>query len=241
MKIGVIGPRVLIRKSLCALLSQAQGLHIVLDLDRPSDDPRLICQVRPEIVLVDSASPATDFETLSQLRALLPESKILLLLDRADAEYQLRAIQQGARGFVSNGCDPGLLERALRRVAKGEIWVGHDVATRIIGKFMRWHEAERDGSLQLSRRELEILALLADGRSNKEIATSLSLSANTVRAHLANLYRKIQVTSRLEAALYYFERLRHNGSLRTPFSRQHPEESASSPGADLKDRGRKTS
>jgi DNA-binding NarL/FixJ family response regulator len=208
MNIGLAGPRLLIRKSLCALLSRIEGFHVVLDVDNPLDNLELIQKTRPDILLIDVVDSARNFEALSQLQTLSPEAKVLLLSDDVDEDFQLRAIRAGARGFVSNASDPALLERTLKRVARGEIWVGHQTASMIIGKLVRYPDSAGRNHSELSRREKQIVALLADGYRNKEIANLLGVSENTVRAHLVALYKKIRVTSRLGAALYYFEHAR---------------------------------
>jgi two-component system nitrate/nitrite response regulator NarL len=177
----------------------------------PIRDPHQLKKAAPDILLVDAGNPAVDFEVLGLARTLLPQTKVLLLTDGMDEDYQLQAMRQGACGFVSKDCTPDTLERALKRVAKGEIWVSHELATSIIGKYLQGGSSNSDGRPELSRREQETLALLAEGYRNKEIANFLSVTENTVRAHLTSLYRKIQVGSRVQAALYYFEKNKHIG------------------------------
>ena len=218
MNIGVTSPKALIRKSLCALLSGLDGVSSVLDLASPMEAPETLRHMLLDVLLVDAIDPSTDLEFLSYLHAVLPQTRVLVLADDADEDYQVQAIRQGARGFVSKNCPSEIFERALKGVARGEMWIGHSVATRIIGKLLQ-HEASRDHEQPaLSRREQEILALVAEGYRNKEIAGILSVSENTIRAHVASLYRKIQVTGRVEAALYYYGKGRKNGYLRPPLT-----------------------
>lgn len=205
MNIGVAGPRVLIRKSLCVLLSHLPDLRVLFDLDNPLDDLEAVQKAHPDILLLDCADPVKSLEILSRLQTLAPEMKILLLSDEDADDFQLRAIRAGARGFISKASDPVQLERALKGVARGEIWVGHKAASLIIGKLVRSYDSGNNGAMPLTRRESQIVALLADGRRNKEIARLLAVSENTIRAHLVALYKKIRVNSRLGAALYYFE------------------------------------
>jgi len=141
---------------------------------------------------------------------------LLLLSHEEDEDFRFRAIRAGARGFVSKASDPALLERTLKRVARGEIWVSHQTASLIIGKLVRCQDSASRNHAELSRREKQIVALLADGYRNKEIAGLLAVSENTVRAHLVTLYKKIRVSSRLAAALYYFEHARQNGERPPP-------------------------
>jgi DNA-binding NarL/FixJ family response regulator len=229
MNVGVTSPKALIRKSLCALLSGLEGVSAVLDLHDPLEAPERLKNAALDVMLVDALDPSTDFEVFSHLRAVLPQARVLVLADDPDEDYQLQAIRQGARGFVSKDCAPEVFERALKGVARGEMWIGHGLATRIIGKLLQ-HEANGNGDQPvLSRREQEILALLADGYRNKEIAGLLSVSENTIRAHVASLYRKIQVGGRVEAALYYFGKGRKNGRAKLPAFAPTEEEQEDSP------------
>lgn len=216
MNVGVTSPKALIRKSLCALLSGVEGISSVLDLERPLETPEMLRKARLDVLLMDALEPSTDLELLSYLRSVLSGTRVLVLTDDADEDYQLQAIRLGARGFVSKDCPPDVFERAVKGVARGEMWIGHGAATRIIGKLLQ-RQNNRDGEQPLlSRREQEILALLAEGYRNKEIGGILSVSENTIRAHVASLYRKIQVTGRVEAALYYFGKSGRNGRPKHP-------------------------
>jgi len=216
MNVGVTSPKALIRKGLCALLSGLEGVSAVLDLNDPFEVSEALRNSALDVMVVDTLDPWTDLEILSHLRAVLPQARVLMLADNPDEDYQLQAIRQGARGFVSKDCPPEVFERALKGIARGEMWIGHGLASRIIGKFLQ-HEANAEGDQPvLSRREQEILALLAEGYRNKEIAALLSVCENTIRSHVASLYRKIQVTGRVEAALYYFGKGRKNGRPRLP-------------------------
>jgi len=214
MNVGVTSPKALIRKGLCALLSGMKGVSTVIDLRDPLEAPATLKMTSLDVMLVDTVDPSTDFETLSRLRAVIPQTRVLVLADDADDDYQLQAIRQGARGFVSKDCPAEVFERAVKGVARGEMWIGHGLAGRVIGKLLQRVANEADDQPALSRREQEILGLLAEGYRNKEIASILSVSENTIRAHVASLYRKIQVTGRVEAALYYFGKGRKNGRLK---------------------------
>lgn len=189
MNVALAGSRLLIRKSLSALLSKMEGVQIVVEVDNPLTDLEQLQRARPDVLLMEAAGSARDFELLSQLRSLIPETKILLLADRVDEDFQFRTIQAGARGFISKDSDPALLEKTLKRVVRGEIWVSHQAASMIIGKLVRSQEPSRRNGAELSRREKQIMTLLADGYRNKEIAGLLAVSENTVRAHLVTTCR----------------------------------------------------
>lgn len=208
MNIGVVSPYVLTRKALCALLAPAGDFCVVMDVDDALADFEVIRKSRPDILIIEVLSPTSELATVSRLREQLPDVKILLISDAADEEFQIRAIRAGAQGCVSKRSDPLVLERALKIVGQGEVWLGHQVVTRLIGRLMRSHDREEGGTGGLTQREWEILGLVANGYRNKEIANRLFLSENTVKTHLYTIYRKLQVSTRLGAALHYFQRVK---------------------------------
>jgi DNA-binding NarL/FixJ family response regulator len=205
MKIGVVSPLALTRKTLCAWLTEVKDLCVVLDVASLFNGLELIQECRPDILVIDAVNPASDLEMVSQVAKLFPGTKVLLLSDEAGEEFELRAIKAGAHGSVSKRSEPQVLERALKIVGEDEIWVSHHVATRIISEFRQYQDQRLEGSSEeLTHREEEILVLLAEGYHNKEIAGRLFISENTVKTHLNAIYRKLQVNTRLEAALQYF-------------------------------------
>lgn len=218
MNVGVVSSKQLVRRSLCALLSGLDGVSSVLDISNPFDSADLLKKAALDLVILDALEPATDLDVLSHLRSLLPAVAVLVLVEDEDDDYHCEAMWRGARGFLSKDCAPEVLEKALKAMSKGEMWIGHGTATRVIGKLLQGQPNHLGGQPVLSPREQEILALVAEGYRNKEIASMLSLSENTIRAHIASLYRKIQVSGRVEAALYYFGKGKKNGKPSLPSS-----------------------
>ncbi len=208
MNIGVVSPHVLTRKALCALLAPTNDLRVVIDVDDALADFELIRKSRPDILIIEILSPTTDLAAVSRLREHIPDTKFLLVSDAADEEFQIRAIRAGAQGCVSKRSEPFVLERALKIVGQGEIWLGHQVVTRLIGRLMKSQDRDEQVPGGLTQREWEILALVANGYRNKEIAGRLFVSENTVKTHLYTIYRKLQVSTRLGAALHYFQRVK---------------------------------
>ncbi len=209
MDLGVVSPQVLTRKALCALLAPMDSFRVTLDVEGAIENFDLIQKARPDILLLDILSPASDLQVISRIRSLLPSTKVLLLSDGTDEEFQVRAIRAGAQGCVSRSSEPEVLEKALRLVGQGEIWVSHQAAARIIGKLLRSHDHEDGDNSLLTHREWEILEQVANGFRNKEIASRLFVSENTVKTHLYTIYRKLQVSTRLGAALHYFQQAPH--------------------------------
>jgi len=212
MRVGVASPYSINRKALCALLGSIPQVKVVLEMADPSETFQALQKADPGVLLFDSPHPQTDFETIARTRKLLPGMKILVLAANLDEELEFRAIKVGVRGCVSKGVDPELLAKALATVDRGEIWVSQRIASRIIGEFVRSREKEnrRASPAQLSRREWEILALVAQGLRNKQIAQHLFVCESTIKTHLYAIYKKLEIGGRIEAVLYYYHRLKEN-------------------------------
>jgi DNA-binding NarL/FixJ family response regulator len=171
----------------------------------------LFRKAQPEVLLFHACSRVSDLETVSRLHKLTPKIRVLLILDEVDEETEFDAARAGACGCVSRAADLDTLCKAIDVVGRGEIWLSHRVATRLIGKLVESEETESASSNGLTRREWDILALLSSGSRNKEIANRLSISENTVKTHLNTIYRKIDVDCRLAATLYYFKYVKSDG------------------------------
>jgi DNA-binding NarL/FixJ family response regulator len=198
---------------MCALLSSRANFNVVLELPNIPEDMDILLQAQPDILLFHTSGGVSDLEVLSRVCKLTPKIKVLLMLDEPDEEIEFRAIKAGAHGCVSKAIDLDTLFKAIDLIGRGELWISRPKLTRLIGKFAQSDSADRTTLNGLTGREWEILALLAGGSRNKEIANRLSLSENTVKTHLNTIYRKINVDCRLAATLYYFERAKSDRKL----------------------------
>jgi DNA-binding NarL/FixJ family response regulator len=211
MKVGIAIPYALSRSGLRALLVAQEDTQVAIEVDSVLDNVEAILSARPDVLIVSALEQPFDLTTLSRMHKLLPETSILLLTDKPDEEFEFQVIRTGAWGCVSRRCTPGVLEKALTSIAHGEIWVSGPVATRLIGKLARRQLMNGENPNGLTRREWEILGLVANGHHNKEIANSLSVSENTVKTHLHSIFGKIHVDSRLGATLHYYHHATRSG------------------------------
>jgi NarL family two-component system response regulator LiaR len=203
MNIGILSPRVLLRKGLRALLESVKDFQVILEADDSTQALQLVDLARVEAFLVDAWDLVEGFEAAAAILQKFPEAIILLLPDRIDPDLELRALKAGCQGCVSRDCDPELLEKALRAVKRGEVWISHRASSQLLKKLVRRDRQEEIGDL--TRREWEILVLVAAGKRNKEIASQLCVSENTVKTHLYAIYRKLHARTRMEAALFFFQ------------------------------------
>lgn len=206
MNVTVVSTRVLIRKAVCALLVATGSFASVNDIKSVLSITDLPNESKPQLIVLHTVKHSTAIEATCQSRDLLPEVRILLLLDeRPRDEFWVEALHAGAWGCLSTSESPQHLHRALMKVAEGERWVPQRVTNLIIEKLVsaEWHDDKSTRSL--TRREWEVLALLANGYSDKEIAAHLYVSPETAKSHVKAIYRKLQVRGRRGAAVYYYQ------------------------------------
>lgn len=158
-------------------------------------------ELGPQVVIMDAQLPGgSSLEALRQIKLLNPETRVLLLSTLEREEYLYETLRAGADGYVLKDIQPDELAQAVRSVARGEVLVQPQIASRLISRFGRQGEGGSINRLEsLTAREREVLRLLARGLRNKEIAARLYVSERTVNFHLANIYQKLHVSGRTEA------------------------------------------
>lgn len=226
MQLAVVSPRVLFRKALCSLLagsgtfSDVVESGSVLDLADKSD------RSQSPILIIHTTDVRSGIASAHELRNLLPEARALILTDDPDEDFAMQTLEAGAWGCLSTTDTPQILIKAVAKVAEGERWFAHRVTNAVIDKLIAGREARRTFAENLTPREWEVLALIAQGYTDKEVARSLFISTETARSHVKSIYKKLQVSTRRAAAVCYFKRV---GPDRPPSTRSSEE--VSLPGA----------
>ena len=188
------------RDGLRRLLVSESDFTVVAEAANGSEAITLVRQLKPDVLLLDLVMPKVPgLEVLREIsQDEIPVCTILLTAAIQTFEVT-RALQLGARGVVLKESPPELLLRSIRSVCRGEYWVGSD----ILAQFGKLQKQQASG---LTVREADVIAAIRAGNSNKEIATKLSISEETVKRHLSNIYAKMGVSSRLELALLAVDR-----------------------------------
>lgn len=189
----------LFREGLKNLLETETGIHVAAMASDGAQCLRLLEKTTPDLLLLDIDMPHKNgFETLREIKSgTCGTLKILILTAHREEEYVRRAVCAGADGYLSKTADLKELLRAIHIVTEGKFYIQPDLEKN--PDFRLTDEEER--ILSLSRREREVLANVADGMSNKEIATALHISERTVKNHLSCIFKKMRVSDRTQAAI----------------------------------------
>jgi two-component system, NarL family, response regulator LiaR len=207
IRVLVVDDHAVVREGLRAFLELQDGLEVVGEAGdgvEALEQARRLC---PDVILMDLLMPRLDgVGAMRGLRELTPRARVIVLTSFLDEDRLLPAIQAGAAGYLLKNAEPSELARAVRAAHAGETIIDPTVASRLV-------QAIADGGLSpaaagrgLTRREAEVLGLIASGRSNKRIALELGISEKTVKAHVGRLLAKLGVSDRTQAALLAVER-----------------------------------
>lgn len=207
VRVVLVDDHTLFRKGLAELLEHTPGIKVVGATGKPDEARSLVAEHRPDTVLMDlHLPPGTGITLLRQLKEDGYASPVLMLTV-SDAEEDLaNALQAGAKGYLLKDMEPDDVVDAIRRAARGETVVAPAMTLKLV-KLLQGGDASASNSLLdlLTGREKEILTHLARGESNKVIAKALSISHDTVKLHVRHILAKLNLSSRVEAAVFAVE------------------------------------
>jgi DNA-binding NarL/FixJ family response regulator len=187
-----------VRRGLTALLDGTDGFAVVGAAAYGEEAVALAGEHRPDVVLMDLSMPGVDgIEATRRLMAERPESRVVVLTSFSDRERILDALDAGAVGYLLKDAEPDELLRGIAAAARGESPLAPKAAKAVLTA-----RAESRPAAELTAREQEVLALLAEGLANKQIARRLGIAEKTVKAHLTSVFQSIGVTDRTQAALW---------------------------------------
>jgi DNA-binding NarL/FixJ family response regulator len=207
IRVIVIDHRAIVRSALEVLVATRDGFEVVATADKDPVSVDAALRRRPDVALLYVGSnTGRDLGLLAQLREATPSVRALLLTECTDRELHQEAIRKGAFGVISPESSPETLTRALECIARGEYWINRAAAAALActSRTPRGTDGAgtADGVGALTARERDILALIAEGLRNKEIAARLNISETTVRHHLTSIFDKLDVSDRLELAIH---------------------------------------
>lgn len=203
IRVLIVDDHTIVRTGLRLLLEAEDDISVVGEALNGLEAIKMVEMHHPDVVLMDIAMPEMDgLEATRQIKARWPEVKVLILTMHRSDEYFFEVLKAGASGYILKGAETSDLIHAVRVVGRGEVFLYPALAQMLIDNFLkttRWEEGT--GSL-LSRREKEILRLICEGCSTKEIADKLVVSLSTVHTHRSNIMEKLGVNNQHELIQY---------------------------------------
>jgi NarL family two-component system response regulator LiaR len=202
IKVLIVDDHQVVRQGLRFVLEQEEGIEVVGEC---ADGPSAVQAVRtlePTVVLLDLLLPGQDgISVLGQIRQDRPATEVLVLTSSSDDEHLLAAVRAGALAYLPKTAGVDQVVTSVRAAARGESVLEPKIAARLVRE-LRDRTARRRPLDQLTPRELEVLAALARGRSNREIARALAIGEETVKAHVSSILAKLQLADRTQAAIF---------------------------------------
>lgn len=203
-RILLVDDHALFREGLAAILGAQPNLEVIGEASDGLEAVVKAQDLKPDLVLMDVQMPGMDgLEATREIKRVLPDCRIVVLTVRDDDDKLFEALKNGAQGYLLKDIRSQDMLSMLEGTLRGEAALSPAMAGRVLAEFRRLsrrepEEREEDGSL--TEREQEVLAQVARGASDKEVAEALTISLNTVKSHMRNILTKLQVSTRREAA-----------------------------------------
>jgi DNA-binding NarL/FixJ family response regulator len=207
IRVVVVDDHALFRRGLENVLSGEPDLEVVGEAGDGLEALEVCAALAPDVVLMDVRMPrASGIEAARKIREARPETRIVMLTVSDDEEDLFEAVRAGANGYLLKEVSIDEVADAVRVVARGHSLISPSMASKLLGEFNRLaaraEVRQRTDSASLTDRELEVLRLVADGLTNREIARELFIAENTVKNHVRNILDKLHLHSRMEAVVF---------------------------------------
>jgi two-component system, NarL family, response regulator LiaR len=205
IKVLLVDDHEMVRIGLAAVLGTEEGIEVVGEASSGAEGIRLAQQYRPDIVLMDLVMEGMDgIETTRRLLQLYPDCKVIVLTSFLDDDKMYPVIEAGAFSYLLKTSRASEIAQAIRSAAKGQPILESQVASKIMHRFRQPKQAAALHE-SLTEREMEVLCLIAEGKSNQDTADLLYIGIKTVKFHVTNILAKLGVEDRTQAAIYAFK------------------------------------
>lgn len=195
----------LIKEGLIKVLSLDKTIEVVAEANNGEDTIRITKEVNPDVILMDLNMPVIDgIEATKIIKKEMPGVGIIALTVEDNNDKFFEVMQAGVNGYVLKDISPEMLVACIKAVYAGETVIHHNLTSKIIFQSLNHEEGGQKSEKEepLTEREIEILKLIAKGKNNRDIANTLYISEKTVKNHITNIFKKINVVDRTQAALY---------------------------------------
>jgi DNA-binding NarL/FixJ family response regulator len=196
----------LFRRGMQTVLAMEAGFDVIAQAADGEEAVAKVAELAPDVVLMDVRMPGVDgIEAARRIRESTPSTRVVMLTISDEEDDLYGAVRAGANGYLLKDASLEDVAAAVRAVARGESLISPSMASKLLAEFTAvtsGTSAEEETAPRLSPREIEVLKLVAQGRTNREVAGALHLSENTVKNHVANILDKLHLRSRLEAVMY---------------------------------------
>ncbi|MHB0988175.1 MAG: response regulator [Bellilinea sp.] len=206
LRILLVDDHVLFRKGIVALLATRPDIQVVGEAGDGLEAIAAAQDLLPDVILMDINMPnCSGLEATRRIKRELPYVKIVMLTVADDDQHLFEAIKSGAQGYLLKDLEPNQLYSLLENISRGDAPLSGAIAAKILKEFIRPNLdflQEPEVINKLTIREISILQLVAEGKTNREIASSLYISENTVKIHLRNILEKLHLQNRIQVAVY---------------------------------------
>jgi DNA-binding NarL/FixJ family response regulator len=204
LRILLVDDHEVVRLGLKSLIERHPGLEVVAEASAANEAVETAVKLKPDIVLMDiRLVGSSGIEACKQITEQLPQTKVIMLTSYAEDEMLFSAIRAGAVGYVLKQIGSADLVRTIEAAARGEATLDPTLTQRVFSEVRRSVQKEEMAAFNdLTPQEMQTLALVAEGRTNREIADALFLSEGTVRNYVSSILAKLRVSNRAEAAAY---------------------------------------
>jgi DNA-binding NarL/FixJ family response regulator len=204
VRAAVVDDQRLFTKGLSGLVDMLDGIEVVGVAFDGEEAVALCRKEEPDVVLMDISMPKMDgISATRQIRDLLPQTAIIIIIvGHEEDEHVFEGIKAGAQGYLLKDSEPEDLSRAIRMVHAGATIIAPDLAQKLLNTFESSPGSSHLAPPPLTERELEVIRVLAQGMSDRQIAGTLGISEKTVRNHTSNIYRKLHIFDRTQAVIY---------------------------------------
>ncbi len=203
IRVLIADDHTIVRSGVRLLLEGEADIEVVGEALNGQEALGLAEKMQPDVILMDVSMPELDgLEATRRIKAKWPEIQVLMLTMHRSDEYFFEALKAGASGYILKAADTEELVNAVRVIAQGEVFLHPTMAKKLLNDYLRRLESADQAESLLSDREQEIMRLLVEGYSNKEIAARLVISLSTVHTHRNNLMRKLGLSNQRELVQY---------------------------------------